>query len=321
MDNGSADGTQRTVIFVHLPKTAGSTVNHILYRMYDERQICQITKEVDGANGHGWTSLNSNPSRRSRFKSQKKSLRVTIPELQELPAARRAQIKLLMGYQSFGLHDFLPNPCTYMTLLRDPVDRVISHYYYVLRMPTHPLHNRVKSLNMSLEEYVESGIATDLDNDQLRRLAAVGGKDNIAFGQCSRELLLRGIDNLNTHFAVVGLTERFDESVILMKRALSWRAFPYYIRRNLTKKRTAVTDIPKRTIRVIERCNQFDCELYEYVRRNFDKAVEENGIADEVKRFKSLNTIYRQCNLKDVYVLPALRAFKRELKRVPQMIS
>ena len=40
----------------------------------------------------------------------------------------------------FGLHEILPQPATYITVLRDPIDRVMSAFYFMRSYILHP-HN------------------------------------------------------------------------------------------------------------------------------------------------------------------------------------
>src|SRR4030095_15973884 len=124
-----------------------------------------------------------------------------------------------MGHLYFGAHAFLSQPCTYLTMLRDPVDRVISHYNYVRHQPSHYLYH--EACRMSLRDYVEFCGRQEPNNDQTRLLA---GERNVPnFGQCSEEMLNIAKRNLADHFAVVGLTEEFDRSLIIMKRVFKWR--------------------------------------------------------------------------------------------------
>jgi len=173
-----------TLIFLHIPKTGGSTLRNLIKRNYKGQPIFSI----DG--------------RRARK---------SIEAFKKLPEAQRKSFKVLQRHMLFGLHEFLSSPSTYITMLRDPIERIISHYYYVLRDPEHYpyLYKKVKSqnmsLNISLKDYVISGISTELDNGQTRLLS---GMKNVDFGCCPREMLEIAKKNLREHFAVIGLMER-----------------------------------------------------------------------------------------------------------------
>ena len=55
------------------------------------------------------------------------------------------------------------------------------------------------------------------------------------FGELPQEALDLAVDRLG-EFSVVGLTERFDESAVLLTRALGWRRM-VYTRENVTPNR------------------------------------------------------------------------------------
>lgn len=50
---------------------------------------------------------------------------------------------------------------TYFTVLRDPVERVISHFYYVRATPDNPRH--AEAAGMTLEEFVTSALFPESD--------------------------------------------------------------------------------------------------------------------------------------------------------------
>ncbi len=91
-------------------------------------------------------------------------------EFKKLPESAKRRSKLILGHISFGLHEFLPQPFTYITFLRDPVERIISLFYFIRRVPGHPYYSSIVSSNMSLEEFVGSGISKEVDNVQTRLL-------------------------------------------------------------------------------------------------------------------------------------------------------
>jgi len=261
---------QSTLIFLHIPKTAGQTLHTIIEKQYDTNHIFSI-----GIN------------------TQER-----IDEFKKFSEEERKNIRVLKGHMSFGMHEFMPQPCTYITLLRDPVERIISSYYYVLREPRHYLHNRVISKQMSLKDFVSSGISTDLDNGQTRRLSGVSagrllGSRIISFGNCDPSLLKVAKENLLKYFSVVGISEKFDESLLRIKQTLDWNNC-FYVKKNVTRNRILSQDIPKNTLNEIRKHNQLDLELYQYWNIFFTENITNQGalFATELENFRRFNSFY-----------------------------
>ena len=120
-----------------------------------------------------------------------------------------------------------------------------------------------------------------------RSISGVG--DTVGFGQCSTKMLETAKKHLR-RMPVVGLSERFDETVILLKRNLGWK-LPFYIKANVTENRPRREDISKDTIAAIERYNELDFELYKYTRELFEELIRQQSPAfeRELKRFRFLN--------------------------------
>jgi hypothetical protein len=229
----------KRTILIHIPKAAGTSLRAILASQHPEGRSFLVGENA--------------PWRREDFKG--------------LPEGRRRRFTLLAGHIPFWFHDYFPD-AVYVTMLRRPVDRVVSHYYYVLKTPEHYLYHLAREIGLA--EYVGSGISGELDNGQVRQLADCEG---VPFGQCDRDMLERAKANLARHFAVVGVAERFDESVVLMRRALGWESVPSYAKLNVNKSKPSVRSIPQGVIRLIEAHNQLDAELYEWVASRLAQAV------------------------------------------------
>jgi hypothetical protein len=148
---------------------------------------------------------------------------------------------------------------------------------------------------MSLKDYVCSGLSTEVDNGQTRLLSGVeeaGAPPVIPFGECTVETLEIAKKNLCEQFAIVGLTESFDETLILLKRALCWRD-PFYIKANVAKNRPRRDEIPEATLKGIIKHNELDIQLYQCARGLFRKQIERCVSFDsELQRFRSLNRHY-----------------------------
>jgi Galactose-3-O-sulfotransferase len=254
MNGVIASGTK--VIFLHLPKTAGSTLRGIIERQYGSRSILPLYESKFGE------------------------------ELAAIPPNQMDRLRVVMGHFYFGAHASLSKPSTYITVLRDPIDRIISRYYFVRRSPLDPVYDAVRE--MSLKEFAE----TYCDNDQTRLLA--GKYDGLSFGRCSDdEMLDIAKRNLTKYFAVVGITEEFDRSLILMKRILGWRN-PFYIRRNVTRGRPRKDKLPQETLNVIQANSELDLELYRYAEKLFQEQIRSQSpsFENEFQRFKKLNGVY-----------------------------
>ena len=80
--------------------------------------------------------------------------RWSAAHLRELSQRRLQKTRMFKGHMVFGLHEVLPQPATYITVLRDPVDRVISAFYFMRTYKLHPLYWRLEFGNWSLEDFV-----------------------------------------------------------------------------------------------------------------------------------------------------------------------
>lgn len=239
------------VVFLHIPKSGGTTLHAIIERQYPSDRIYT----VDGAH-----------------------VRESIAAFKALSEAERRRLLVLKGHMSFGLHAWLPQPSTYITLLRDPVERAISHYYHILRTPHHTHHPTVVSQNgetrMSLHDFVLAGVSRIVDNGQVRALCAGegDGTSDVPYGGCTAEMLAQAQTHIEGYFTLVGFTERFDETLVLLKRAFGWKV-DTYMRRNVGKNRPATESVPPETLRLLADMNEFDIALYRYAEERFEAAI------------------------------------------------
>jgi len=264
-------GTQPT-IFLHIPKSAGITLRYIAERQYGSHELCKA--------GHAL-----------RNSAQSTGL------IQEFVSQYGASLRFVEGHLRFGVHGQLPRPATYITLLRDPVERVISHYYFFLAGA---------EADAGIDQALAEGSHL-IDNLQTRLLSGMASQ----FGQCSRELpedlplvarsspefepctadmLEAAKRNLREHFSMVGLVESFDASLLLLRRMLGWRDV-LYTRENVTESRPQRSQLPRRTILAIGRHNRFDRELYNYARTLFDERCAQEGpeFLAELQAFQAVN--------------------------------
>lgn len=219
------------LIYTHIPKTGGNTFASVLYSQYHyQKEVCSVY------------------------------LRESLP-----PKVDFGKIKLIVGHLQFGLHKDIPRPCQYITMLRDPVDRVVSHYYFNLKF-----HNK-KPQDSPFDQFVKKHT-----NVQTRWVA---GEDR-ADVQLAKK-------HIEKHFIAVGITERFNESLYLMKQKLGWEDITYK-QYNVNRKRPKTDAISPEMIDLIKEHNALDIELYNWVRRQVEHEIQhlDTKSREELKQIK-----------------------------------
>ena len=235
-----------SVIFLHVPKTAGTTLNRLIEWEYRLSEMYS----VDPVLFH-WSAAH----------------------LRKLPRRRLQRTRMFKGHMLFGLHEILPQPATYITVLRDPVERVLSAFYYMRTYKLHPLYWKFRRENWTLEQFVER---TTRHNVQCKIMA--GAEYN---SPCTNEILEKAKSHLQQHFSVVGLSERFEESLALLKLRFGWQ-LKSYSTFNVTRSRPKKGDLSQATLDAITTRNSFDLILYRHASERFEEAVSKQK--DEIGR-------------------------------------
>ncbi len=236
------------ILFLHVPKTAGITIRSIIARQYSSGAVYSVDEHHLGTE---------------------------IANFRALSKEDKEAIEIIQGHFCFGIHERLGIPGRYITILRDPVQRVISHYYHVLKHSDHHLHADVVSSGMTLKEYVQSEITLDCDNSQVRYLSGIG--TDVGFGRCTREVLELAKRNLREYFITAGVSERFDESLLLMREKLNWGSGIHYYPQNVGDRPDRGLSVPDNVARIILQHNSLDVELYQHVLAHLDAQVTERG--------------------------------------------
>ncbi len=263
---------QPVCIFVHMPKAGGSTLQEIMQRHYRPTATFDIV-------GESVASVES-----------------SVKRLRQMPASEREGIACLKGHVPFGIHRWLPRPPRYVTMLRDPVRRIVSDYFFALNTPGHVLFERMRRDRPSLKQFVILRDEQGLSDIYCRLLG--GGVNWDRLGDSPRTLppdaLRTAKENLERNFAVVGITEKFDESLLLAQSALGWSHL-YYERANVTLDKPAEVNVTGEVLDVIRSYNGRDIELYELARKLVDaRLAEEVGFEKRVRLFRQQNERYRQ---------------------------
>lgn len=228
------------VLFLHIPKAGGSTLGEYVYN-----QCCAPNVNADDPLSAGVAYLDYGFI---------KDPELVIPE-HVVNLLSRRDLRAVIGHFWFGLHEHVARPSRYITLLRDPLERVVSLYYYAKLEAT-----------MSLEEFARKPPFREVDNDQTRRIAGV----NPPVGECTQAMLDLARENLRSHFDVVGTTERMDDTMARLNVKLGWNREVVSYPRNVNSERPKSSWLTLEAVEAIRARNEFDYELWRYASELLD---------------------------------------------------
>jgi len=95
---------------------------------------------------------------------------------------------------------------------------------------------------------------------------------------CTPEIFEQAKHNLRNHFSVVGLSERFEDSLALMKIRYGWKLDSYHSF-NITRSRARKRELPQAILDLIADKNSFDIAFVQLCEQLFQKSVEQNAAA------------------------------------------
>lgn len=228
------------VLFLHIPKAGGSTLGEYVYN-----QCCAPNASDDDPLNAGVAYLDYGFI---------KDPELTVPE-HVVSLLDRRDLRAVIGHFWFGLHEHIARPCRYITLLRDPLERVVSLYYFAKLQDT-----------MSLEEFARKPPFREVDNDQTRRIAGV----NPPVGECTQATLDLARENLRSHFDIVGTTERMEDTLARLNVKLGWNREVVSYPRNVNTERPKSSLLTPEAVAAIRARNELDYELWRHASQLLD---------------------------------------------------
>lgn len=266
------------IIFQHLSKTAGSTLAKILIRNLPAHEQLAVAPDSRISALGTWSTA-----------TVKDALKKLVPGQVE-------KIRFVGGHLGYGVHTILPKPARYISILRNPVDRVLSGFFYSINA-----HIKATGEHVSLEEYVFRKRHYDLglNNHQTRVISGIDDLDpsgNITTGN-SRPLTdsdyLIAAYNLKNHYLLAGITEHFDEFLLVLAKKLQWSPndIIYTKRENVSTNRPMTADIPRHIVEEIEKHNTYDIQLHRLAKDLFKKEIEKYGssFSKDLENFHAAN--------------------------------
>ena len=232
---------QSTLLFVHVPKTAGTTLRVVMARQYLGQRTFTIKHDIEAD--------------RQR--------------LEAMHEQEKRKLRAVFGHMAWGWHEHLApdQPYAYITVLREPVERVLSLWAHC-RLKEHYLGAAVRG--MDLTNFMTSGVTKRADNAMVRQLCGEDQFTNqtpyddmiIPLGGVTQAHLDAAKTNLR-RCSVVGVAERFPQFIATMGSRYAWRCRSWQ-NQNITHwPRLQRSDLDSKTLTAVEEATALDRELYE----------------------------------------------------------
>lgn len=221
--------SESTLYFMHVPKTAGTSLHRILELNFRAWRTYTLTYPVaDSAD-----------------------------LFRRLPRSRRNRFQLVKGHFPYGFHEQLDTQPIYVSFVRDPVSRVISDYHYRCRVSFLPGFDEFRRAGFEFEHYLEH-----LYTPNLTTLFFAGVGHLRRPVEPMDRLFQRATANLE-QFRYVGIVEHFERSIEEMAVALDLRRIAH-VRANVTSQE-GTRGLTASQRQRIERAECWDREFYQRI--------------------------------------------------------
>jgi hypothetical protein len=257
-------GDQLTkLIYLHIPKTAGTTLRQVIARQYIDQKTFMFTEHH----------------------------REEMRQFLAMSQSERDEFQCILGHVHYGVHRFWSDDAAYITLLRDPVERIISTYYSIFLNPKHPRYAHYHE--MTLLEFARKETRGERQTRWIYGFQEDGSLYNDDHPLPSNALEVAQ-EHLQNHCRVVGLVEEFDKTLLLLQKAFGWKNV-YYAMRNVNSARPRQERIEPEVLQAIHQLAEPDLTLYQFAKSLFESAVSvygEEAIEHDLQAFRQRNAVY-----------------------------
>lgn len=244
--------------FLHIPKTAGTTFRVLLENHFHMDEICPAYEFF---------------------------------QIKPYTDEQLSGFRLFRGHMGFNLVNYLPQKPQALVMLRDPMERAVSHFEYIKRDPGHPKHRIIQEQSMGLKEYLlDPVLSAEVTNAQVRPLAHLASRsvlqkllnnsdsqDDFARAWRHRDGMLPANDELLDvalqrleSMTFVGLAEQLDHGMELAAWLLGATPQQQQQSLNINHRRTRLEELPAETLDILRQVTALDARLYERGRELFE---------------------------------------------------
>lgn len=227
-------------IFLHIPKTAGTSLRVRLMQLIPHSRQCLLYP-------FGSTS--------------------DVLLLNRVPLHQRQHFSLVMGHTHYGIDRFMGRRCRYFSFVRNPIDRLKSLYWHLRRANVEFV--KFNGANVSLEEAINDGLLEQFDNHQVRILAGVR-TDSVPISQISDSELNLALFNIENDFDFLGTLENLEEygEALFAKLNLPYKPLDRQNVHPYSESEKSDERYRRLNFESIKLRNSYDLALYQHVKKN-----------------------------------------------------
>lgn len=242
------------IVFLKTHKCAGSSIQNILIRYGDSRNLTFVLPKTDNYLGH--------PTPFSR----------TMVSLPRFPSYNILAHHTRFDYD--GIRSVMPRNAVYITIVRDPIGVFESAYSYygfshLVGDNLHKFISKIPSTNVSL---LHTRFQRKFGSNQM--MFDLGANPSIFNNE---SLINQYIDKLESWFDFVLVADRMDESLVLLRHLLCWDIDDVVTFKLNARDPKFKSNLRKQEKDILRQLNHADVLLYKRFVDKFDKAIDAFG--------------------------------------------
>lgn len=256
---------RKPALFLHIQKTAGTSIVDLLRFSYRKEGVASHGDFLADLTDLGFEKRGRSPGDFKDF-------------------------AFVSGHFGFDFASELMDNRYSFTFLRDPIERVLSFYYFCKSRDPKEFAIYALTQEVSLEEFLQMGLSSPgvkgcIWNNQAWQLAlGYGNSDQRLIADVApKEILDLATQHLDA-FSHIGFTETFENDRDTILTALGIEAPEEKIMSNANPGRPTSKDLPRSTLHLLEELTHLDRILYEEAWSRRDLAVADRILGSKQKR-------------------------------------